>query len=278
VFPDLGGPYYSRVIAGFEATACERQAAVLILATHGRANAEELVGEFADRVDGLVVTGSTIDDASVAALARLRCPVVMLARAPVAGVPAVRAANGPSATRLARHVIEHGAERIVFLGDPELSPDVDERWQRIARALRAVGRDITRSPVRAHGFDAVHGYKAGLDLFAGGAAVDAVMCANDEIAGGVVRAAVASGRRVPDDVIVTGWDDSSLAAQMHPPLTTVHQPMHELGARAAALLFDLLDGAPASSVVLPTAVVIRGSCGCPTHLPSVTPSTKGKQS
>ncbi len=69
VFPDLGGPYYSRVIAGFEETAAERRAAVLILATHGRANASDLVADLADRVDGLVVMGRTVDDATVAAMA-----------------------------------------------------------------------------------------------------------------------------------------------------------------------------------------------------------------
>ncbi len=91
------------------------------------------------------------------------------------------------------------------------------------------------------------------------------MCANDEIAAGVVRAATASGLRVPEDVIVTGWDDTAMAARMHPPLTTVRQPMHELGRRAARLLFDRVDGRASTSVVLRTTVVVRESCGCTTH-------------
>jgi LacI family transcriptional regulator len=91
------------------------------------------------------------------------------------------------------------------------------------------------------------------------------MCANEEIADGVMRAAAASGTRVPDDVIVTGWDDTAMAARIHPPLTTVRQPMHELGRRAARLLFDRVDGQASTSVVLRTTLVVREGCGCTTH-------------
>lgn len=270
VFPDLGGPYYSRVIAGFEETAAERRSAVLILATHGRSNAAELVGDLADRVDGLVVMGRTVGDDVVAALATPELPVVVLARPPVGDIPAVRAANMATADSLARHVIEHGRRHLAFLGDPDQSPDVRERWRGVRRAIRRAGLDGAAAPVPCGGFDIDHGHKAGLDLFASGNPIDAVMCANDEVAAGLMRAATASGLRVPEDVIVTGWDDTQMAARLHPALTTARQPMHELGARAAALLFDRLDGRPTPSTVLRTSVVIRGSCGCGLHQPSAT--------
>jgi LacI family transcriptional regulator len=265
VFPDLGGPYYSRVIAGFEETAAERGAAVLILATHGRANASDLVADLADRVDGLVVMGRTVGDATVTAMADADRPIILLARPPVAGLASVRAANTAPAESLARHVLGHGSRRPVFLGDPTRSSDVSERWRGVRRALQRAGIEASETLVTCDGFDVDHGYKAGLELFARGNGTDAVMCANDEIADGVVRAAAASGLRVPDDVIVTGWDDTAMAARMHPPLTTVRQPMHELGRRAASLLFNRVDGQSSTSVVLRTTLVVRESCGCTTH-------------
>jgi LacI family transcriptional regulator len=268
VFPDLGGPYYSRVIAGFEDDASQRRSAVLILATHGRANADELVYELADRVDGLVVMGRTISDEAVAAIARSHTPIVMLARPPVGPVASVRAANTAPAVALTQHVLAHGRRRLAFVGDPEQSPDVAERWRGVRRALRHADLDPAGVLVHCEGLDVEHGYKAGLDLFAGGNRIDAVMCANDEVAGGVVRAAAATGVRVPDDVVVTGWDDTALAARMHPPLTTVRQPMWELGARAAHLLFERIEGRPATSAVLRTSLVIRDSCGCQPSSPS----------
>ena len=153
VFPDLGGPYYPRLIAGFEATAAERGAAVLIAATHGRANAAELVSELADRVDGVVIACRTVSDEVIASLERRERPVVLLARPPLGHLPAVRAANTAPAVALTEHVIGHGCRRIVFVGAPDLSPDVAERWRGVRRALRAAGIDTAAALVRTDGLD-----------------------------------------------------------------------------------------------------------------------------
>jgi LacI family transcriptional regulator len=258
VFPDLGGPYYSRVIAGFEDAAAERGWAVLILAAHGRPNADELVCDLADRVDGLVVMGSTVGDDVVESLAARRLPLVVLARPPVGDVPAVRARNTATAAALTEHVLGHDRRRLAFVGDPARSPDVNERWFGVRRAAR--GRaDVTLIPV--DGFDVEHGYKAGLDLVTGGG-IDAAICANDEIAIGVINAAVTAGHTVPGSLVVTGWDDTPIAERFHPPLTTVRQPLHDLGTRAAHVLFDRVEARPAASVLLGTSVVVRQSCGC----------------
>jgi LacI family transcriptional regulator len=139
---------------------------------------------------------------------------------------------------------------------------VSERWRGVRRVLRRGGIDTSNVVVPCGGFEVEHGYKAGLQVLASPERFDAVVCANDEVASGVYRAAATVGLRVPDDVAITGWDDAALAARLHPPLTTVRQPMRDLGARAAALLFDRIDGRSASSVVLRTSVVVRASCGC----------------
>ena len=262
VFPDLGGPYYAQVIAGFERECVERGAAALILATHGRDNAAQLVMDLADRVDGIAVMGRTVGDEFVADLSRRDLPAVVLARPPVGTIPAVRASNLAMAETLARHVLDHGRRGVVFVGDPDLSPDVSERWRGVRRALRRAGVDTTTALKSCGGFDVEHGYKAGLELFGAGNDPEAVMCANDEVATGVVSAAEVSGLRIPDDVAVTGWDDTTTASRQRPSLTTVQQPMRELGARAAAMLFALIDGADVKSAVLRTSLVIRESCGC----------------
>jgi len=262
VFPDLAGPYFSRVISGFEHEAAERRSAALILGTHERANAEELVIDLADRVDGLVVMGRTVSDDVVSTLARQEIPVVLLARHSVGGVPAVRTDNLGAADALTRHLLEHGRRRIVFVGDPGRSPDVSERWRGVRRALRRAGSSASGTLAPCDGFDVDHGYKAGLELFADGAPFDAVMCANDEVAVGVIRAADASAVAVPNDIAVTGWDDTLMASRQHPTVTTVRQPMRELGARAAALLFARIAGESVEPEVLRTTLVVKESCGC----------------
>jgi LacI family transcriptional regulator len=262
VFPDLAGPYYTRVIQGFEAEAVERRYAVLILATHGRDRVDELVGDLADRTDGLVVMGRTVPDEFITELDRPGVPIVLLARPSIGGIPAVRAANVDSAEAITGHLIEHGCQPMAFVGDPERSPDVAERWRGFRRALRKAGRRAPTQPIRCGGFEAEHGYKAAVELLAGDDRPDGLVCANDEIASGVCRAAESLGLHVPDHLAVTGWDDSPMAARLEPPLTTVHQPMRTLGERAAAALFDRIDGQRVRTTVLRTSVVIRESCGC----------------
>jgi LacI family transcriptional regulator len=85
----------------------------------------------------------------------------------------------------------------------------------------------------------------------------------------------ASGRglRVPEELVVTGFDDIPMAALVTPPLTTVRQPVRELAARTARLLLQVAAGdaeEPDGGPVLPTELVIRGSCGCPTSTDTTT--------
>jgi DNA-binding LacI/PurR family transcriptional regulator len=90
--------------------------------------------------------------------------------------------------------------------------------------------------------------------------LDAVFVASDLMAHGALRTLREAGRRVPDDVAVIGFDDIEMAQYMEPPLTTVHQPIVEIGRRMAGQLLALASGADVpASVVLPTDLVIRDS-------------------
>ena len=95
-----------------------------------------------------------------------------------------------------------------------------------------------------------------------GTEFDAVFCVNDQIASGAIRAAATFGLEVPGDLAITGWDDIPIAAHLVPPLTTVRQPMGQLGGRAAEMLFERIAGRAVPSVTLPTTLITRQSCGC----------------
>jgi LacI family transcriptional regulator len=84
-----------------------------------------------------------------------------------------------------------------------------------------------------------------------------------------MKSLIDSGVDVPGDIAVVGWDDVMTARYVTPGLTTVRQPVHELGALAAQRLHEIVTGSPPHPErrVLPTAVVIRGSCGCPARPP-----------
>jgi len=102
-------------------------------------------------------------------------------------------------------------------------------------------------------------------LLADGEALpDVIMCANDQTAIGVLYALAEHGIRVPEDVAVTGFDDIPVARHLRPRLTTVRQPIQQLGATAFEMIYGLISGdRPAErEIVLPTALVRRSSCGC----------------
>lgn len=262
VFPDMSGPYYSAVILGYEEVATAAGQSVMILATHGRPNAADLVLDLAARVDGLVVMGRTVDDAVVLQLEARGIPVVLLARPAVGAADCVRAENRQSAEALTEHLIGHGYRAFAFVGNPEASPDALERWEGFLAALRRSGVPGPAQPIRCS-YREGEGQQAVGDRLREGPTPHALVCANDEIALGAYRAARSLGYRVGLDLAIVGWDDIPAAAIVEPPLTTVRQPMRELGATAARLLLERIGGrTEPARVVLPTHPVIRSSCGC----------------
>lgn len=251
VFPDLSGPYFAEVVLGYEAVAAELGRSVLILGTRGRDNAEASVREMAGRCDGIVVLGRTISDAAVEQLAGRGQPVVLIARPPIGELDSVNAENTQAATALARHVRDQGARSLTFVGDPDASPDVAERWA----GVRSVFGSAKLYEV-AH-LDEHTGAGAADDLLAD--LPDAIACANDELALGLLGRLGERGVRVPHDVMVTGWDD--VMAARYAGLTTVRQPMRDLGGTAARLLDELIAGSRTTPrhELLPTELVVRRS-------------------
>ncbi len=148
VFPDLSGPYYAEVVMGYEDVAAELRRSVLILSTHGRADADAAVRDMAGRCDGLVVLQRTISDDVVEQLAARGTRIVLVARPPVGDLATVNAENAGSARALGEHLVAGGARRIAFVGDPAASPDVAERWQGLGDAATAAGADLPAGAVR----------------------------------------------------------------------------------------------------------------------------------
>jgi LacI family transcriptional regulator len=258
VFPDLSGPYYAEVVLGYESVAAELGRSVLILSTHGRAAGPAMVEEMAGRCDGLVIMGQTVPDTVVERLAR-RVPVVLLARPQIGTVDSVKADNVDSAKSLIEHVIASGDRQIILIGDPDLSPDVAERWagfEKVAAAHPEVHLEQRHPGLfgeRAGTNTVREAIRSGLP--------DAFVCANDEMALGVLSELRAHDIDVPGQVRVTGWDD--IMAAKYAGLTTVRQPMRDLGGTAARLLDEIITGSRnhPRHEVLPTELVVRTSSG-----------------
>jgi LacI family transcriptional regulator len=258
VFPDLAGPYYAEVVLGYEEVVAELGRSVLILATNGRQNAADAVLELAGRVDGMVLMGRTVTDPIVTRIADTGLPLVLLARPPVGLVDTITTDNEHSTRDLTAHLLGHGHRRFAFLGDPGESPDVAGRYAGFCQAVTEGGLTVPDPTPCA--FDVRSGHTAAHELLSHDKP-DALVCANDEVALGALRAAGDLGLDVPGDLAVTGWDD--IMAADYARLTTVHQPMRALGAAAARRLDERIQGdtTEARREVLPTRLVVRESCG-----------------
>ena len=275
LFPDVGQSgaaeeesplYVDQVIRGAERAATSVGDAVLIAATHS-ASGRQLAFSVAGKVDGLVVMARSLSEPDVATLAR-SVPVVVLANHYVGDGPDfVGTDNRGGCREITTHLIQvHSYTDLAFLGGPPDSPDSDERFAGFRAALRENGLPVPRTPAATGGFTEAGGRHAVRTVLATGRRPQAIVCGNDEMASGAVLALRAARLRVPADVAVTGFDDIAAARHLRPSLSTVRQPMHELGERSVRVLLDRIadPAAPRQSVVLPVGVVIRRSCGCRT--------------
>jgi LacI family transcriptional regulator len=266
VFPDLSGPYFAEVVLGYEAVAAELGRSVLLLSTRGRESAAAMVHDLAARTDGLVVLGRTVPDDALQSLVRRGVPLVLLARTPLAEIDSLNAENRQTARALAAHLTAAGAGAITFVGDPDLSPDIAERLEGLEAGAGGATVTVTRTPELDEG----SGQRAGDAVVASGRLPDAFACANDELALGLMTTLRAGGVRVPDDVLVSGWDD--VMAARYAGLTTVRQPMRDLGATAARMLDELIRGQRTEPrhEVLATELIIRTSTTSTTGTTSTT--------
>jgi LacI family transcriptional regulator len=273
LFPDLGvgGPdsesplYVDQVIRGAEQAATEAGDAVLIAATRG-SSGRDLALSVSSKVDGLVVVARSLPQADLAALGR-RLPVVVLSgrAGRLAEVDSVTVDNIGGMRALVEHLLDvHGHRDIAFVSGPPRSPDSTQRFAGYREAMGAAGLDAPKLPHAVGHFTEAGGARATRQLLADRRPPEAIVCGNDQMAIGALDALTSLQLRVPRHVAVTGFDDLAAARHVRPRLTTVAQPMRDIGARAVRAVLARLDdpAAPRLESVLPTEVVVRRSCGC----------------
>ncbi|MGQ0708874.1 MAG: LacI family DNA-binding transcriptional regulator [Rhodoferax sp.] len=215
------------------------------------------------RVDGLIILTGTIDDAAACALAREQ-PVVLTERALQApNLYTVQLDQFHGGYLATRHLVELGHRRIAHITGVAHRRDAMERQRGYEHALREAG--ITPDPALCvqGDFTDQGGLRAMHQLLQRGVPFSAVFCANDESAMGARLALFERGVRVPEEVSLVGFDDLPVAAFMTPPLSSVHQPVFEIGLHAAQALLRLL-GREVEPAALPALrLVVRGSSAAP---------------
>jgi LacI family transcriptional regulator len=257
---DLTNPFYAQLARGVDARLQESGYAYFMADLGGdAARQHELAQRLVDRhVDGLLVT--VPHDPAV--MRRKDVPVVAIDRCD--GVPSVSGDNRAGGRLAAEHLLAAGYRRIgILYADPKLAP-VKDRRQGFVEALRDAGRPLDRSlDCRCASLRYDDAFACALDMLGRGA--DAVFAIDDLMAAAVIAAALETGRSVPGDVGVVGYDDTPMAGWRTLSLTSVDQRTVEMGAAAADMILRRIEhpDQEQGSLTLAPRLVVRGSSAGP---------------
>jgi LacI family transcriptional regulator len=191
-------------------------------------------------VDGLLVVGDNQSKIpSITAIAKIPCVYVHGTTTNQRDVAHVED-DFTGAARVADHLVELGRARIAHITGPENAPAVRERVRGLTHALGAHGLSLVGSPL--YGPWSQRWARRAVELaLAEVPDIDAILCGSDQIAATVLEAVVASGRRVPEDIAITGYDNWAVFAQeTDPALTTYDMGLEQLGAAAVSDLFTMM--------------------------------------
>jgi LacI family transcriptional regulator len=213
-------------------------------------------------LDGVVIVSSRVGDPLIPRLLEDHISFVSVGRRlQHLNASYVDADNANGARMATEHLLQQGRRRVATITGPlDMVPGLDRR-EGYRSALLEADLPLDEELIIEGDFTEASGYAAMQQLWPW--EPDAVFVASDPMAVGALRALREAGRRVPDDVALIGFDDAPVATYTDPPLTTVRQPVYDMGVNAVKLLLRLIEEETAGplSTILPTELVIRASCG-----------------
>jgi DNA-binding LacI/PurR family transcriptional regulator len=267
VVTSIMDPFAAEVVGGIEDAAHEHGFSLLLADSKAIPDREISAVRLLEerRVDGIIITASRVGALYMQALTRMQAPIVLLNNQhPSEFVHSVMIANTEASLEMTRYLIGLGHQRIAYLGDRYGDQSDTERFAGYRQAINGAGVALDPEIV-VHGDGKPEGGAAVMSaLLALPHPPTAVFCYNDMTALGAIRTIRARGLRVPADVSVTGFDDLHIVQYTDPPLTTVRQPMPEMGRMAMETLYQLLRGVESQrNIKVPGEMIVRESTAPP---------------
>ncbi len=245
VVTTIADPFASEVACGIEQAANDLGYSVFLADSNADPQREQqIVQSFAERrVDGIIVTSSRVGALYLPLLSEMRVPIVLVNNQhPGAFVHSVMIGNVAGSREAANHLIGLGHRRIAYLGDQFGYQSDAERLTGYQQALSEAGLPFTPELVVRGDGKPEEAMRAMDELLRLSDPPTAVCCYNDMSALGAMRSIRLHGMRVPEDISVVGFDDLFLSSYTQPLLTTVRQPMRQMGLLAMESLFRLMSG------------------------------------
>ncbi len=264
---DFSDYFFTQVIAGAEAEA-RRQGYFFMLGSTQRNPEDEpvYIRLLTERhVEGILWArpSSEPDERHLTTLLEEGVPVVTTAyHLPTQKLTVVDVDNVEGAQQAVRCLLENGRGQIAMITGPATWKSAIDRTEGYRRALQARGIPFYASSVAEGDWSYSSGYRAMRDMLSRGQSFAGLFAQNDQMAIGAIHALREAGKRVPEDVAVVGYDDIPVAEFSDPPLTTIRQPMCEVGQVAARLLIKAIEEPKLvqPGTLLKTSLVRRRSC------------------
>jgi DNA-binding LacI/PurR family transcriptional regulator len=266
VVPEISEGYAALVLSGIEDYLLE-EGYFYFVVSHRHRN--ELIEEYPLLLQQRAVEGLIAVDTALSEGAQVHVPVVAVSgHRDVSGVTNIVLNHACAATLALEHLVKLGHRQMAFIKGQEFSSDTAVRWDSVRGATAELGIEVTDSLVgqlEGESSSPELGYRVTQKLLASGESFTALFAFNDISAIGAIRALREAGRRVPEDVSVVGFDDIQSAAFQNPGLTTVKQPLRQMGVLAAETVLHRINAPmkqpyPKEIIVEPE-LIIRGSTG-----------------
>ncbi len=267
IISNVMNPFFTAVARAVEDAAAERGYSVIIgNADEDPAKEERYVDALLRKqVDGFVVSPAREESPLLREVAASGTPVVFVDRS-IEGldVPVVRADGRKAVGRLVDYLVELGHTRLAIICGPEGVVSGRERREAFLTAAGQVGLPIGEDYVKVGSFRRESGARAMKELLELSEPPTAVFAANNLMALGALQSIKASGLMIPDDISVASFDDVTWFELLDPPLTAIAQPTGEIGATAARMLLQMVEGGERPEAYAAEAeLIVRGSCAAP---------------
>ena len=267
--PDLGNPFFAAIFAGVQDRLSAAGLDLLVADSSAyRASGRSLLNHLKDaRVDGLLCLDGNLPTPARQELAAsdLGNRVVFACEwLPEGGFPSVRSDNREGMRLAVEYLVSQGHRRIAFLCGPAQNVLTIERLAGVRAALSAHGLALPDALVAGGDFSLQAGQEASAWFLRCDPRPTAVICASDQLAMGLMHGLQREGISVPRDLSLIGFDDIATAAYFTPDLTTIRQDRIGIGAKAAQVLLDQINGVPIDrnlTLTLPVTLQLRGSTG-----------------
>lgn len=257
----LGNPFEAGVVSRIETAALARDYFVFVQ-TYRQETEEQLQSLLMGRVDGIILLGQTLMDATIEHFRNLNVPIVSITK-PVwerRGIPYIDMNWMLEMRKAIRHLQERGHDRIGFMTNGNPAHHHTERFQAFLQAMQVCATRFDHANVINGGGTYLSAYSAMEErLRTGQLSFTAMLCANDLMAIGAIAACRDHGIAIPQSLAIIGGEDILMSSETNPPLTTIQFPREEIGRQAVQMLFEQMDGQEGGHCIIEGELLVRSS-------------------